>query len=100
MKLEQFSLRIWCQEGVCISSTDNIDMLDVSHNGKNTFHASQIAAWQRDPSCKTNNPETLKSSTKTLSAPNTLAKSIPPVKPVRIPEAECDKNCSAHLVYR
>ena len=28
-------------------SADNIDILDETMDGKNTFHATQIAAWQR-----------------------------------------------------
>jgi hypothetical protein len=28
-------------------SADNIDILDETLDGKNTFHATQIAAWQR-----------------------------------------------------
>ena len=29
-------------------SADNIDILDETLDGKNTFHATQIAAWQRE----------------------------------------------------
>lgn len=28
-------------------TADNIDILDESLDGKNTFHATQMAAWQR-----------------------------------------------------
>ena len=30
-------------------SGDNIDIDDSTLNGKNTFHATQLAAWQRGP---------------------------------------------------
>ena len=30
-------------------SADNIDINDATLDGKNTFHATQIAAWQRGP---------------------------------------------------
>ena len=30
-------------------SADNIDILDETLDGKNTFHATQVAAWQRGP---------------------------------------------------
>ena len=30
-------------------SADNIDINDGTLDGKNTFHATQMAAWQREP---------------------------------------------------
>ena len=33
-------------------STDNIDINDRTLDGKNTFHATQVAAWQRRPPSK------------------------------------------------
>ena len=30
-----------------IFSNDNIDILDASLDGKDTFHATQVAEWQR-----------------------------------------------------
>ena len=33
-------------------SSNNIDILDSSLNGKSTFHATQLTAWQRGPILK------------------------------------------------
>ena len=40
-------------------TADNIDILDETLDGKNTFHATQMAAWQRGQS--SDNDDTLKS---------------------------------------
>ena len=34
-------------------TTDNIDILDSSLNGKDTFHSTQVAAWQQGPPAET-----------------------------------------------
>ena len=73
-------------------STDNIDILDASLDGKNTFHATQLAAWQRGPSSETKTLETLLPSQKTLIVPDVLTATIPPDKYVSSPEPKFEND--------
>jgi len=60
-------------------SADNIDILEKTMDGKNTFHATQIAAWQRGAE-RNLTLENLKPSTKhtcSLSVPESLEKIYP-----------------------
>ena len=58
-------------------SADNIDIVDETMDGKNTFHATQIAAWQRGAESNST-LENLKPSTKhSLSVPESMEKIYP-----------------------
>jgi hypothetical protein len=66
-------------------TADNIDILDDTLDGKETFHATQVAAWQRGPE-KDLMLDTMKLSTKrTLHVPevmgNISASNMPTVRP-------------------
>ena len=40
---------------IILSSCDNIDVLEETLDGKNTFHSTQMMLWQRGPPCKNDN---------------------------------------------
>ena len=67
-------------------STDNIDILDSSLDGKDTFHATQVTAWQRGPQPDTNALANLQPCQKKLIVPDALTTTIPPDKFVGSPE--------------
>ena len=60
-------------------TADNIDILDASLDGKDTFHATQVAAWQRGPPAKSTVLKDLRPSSKhdTLQIPDILNTLIP-----------------------
>ena len=67
-------------------STDNIDILDASLDGKNTFHATQVTAWQRGPAAKTDILQNTQPSHEQLIVPEELTTNIPPKTLVSYPE--------------
>ena len=65
------------REKVVHFSADNIDILDETMDGKNTFHATQIAALQRGAESNST-PEDLKPSSKqSLTVPESMEKIYP-----------------------
>ena len=54
---------------------DNIDINDADLNGKNTFHATQVAAWQRGPA-QDLNLQNLKPSRKVLEVPDVMESTL------------------------
>ena len=54
---------------------DNIDINDADLNGKNTFHATQVAAWQRGPT-QDLNLQNLKPSRKVLEVPDVMESTL------------------------
>lgn len=78
-------------------SADNIDILDKTMDGKNTFHSTQIAVWQRGAESNLT-LENLKPSTKhSLSVPESIEKNYPvavkrssPVFPGAFPKESFD----------
>ena len=55
-------------------SGDNIDINDSTLDGKNTFHATQIAAWQRGPPAESGLRDIKPSNTSTLDIPPSVEK--------------------------
>ena len=55
-------------------SGDNIDINDATLDGKNTFHATQLAAWQRGPSADSDLRRIQPSKTSTLDVPTAVEK--------------------------
>ena len=53
-------------------SADNIDINDSSMDGKNTFHATQMAVWQRGPAPDFNFHDLVPSKHKSLSVPDAM----------------------------
>ena len=53
-------------------SADNIDINDSSLDGKNTFHATQMAAWQRGPAPDLNLHDLVPSKHKSLAVPDAM----------------------------
>ena len=72
-------------------STDNIDILDASLDGKDTFHATQVAAWQRVPPSGKETLDNLKPSTKKLAVPDIISSILLPEKPVKLPEPKFER---------
>lgn len=66
-------------------TADNIDILDETLDGKDTFHATQVAAWQRGPSPDVMLDTMTLSTKKTLDVPevmgNISAANMPAVRP-------------------
>ena len=58
-------------------TADNLDILDETLDGKNTFHATQVAAWQRGQSPKTMLDNFKLSNTKTLAVPEEMEELCP-----------------------
>ena len=77
-------------------STDNIDIRDASLDGKETFHATQVTAWQRGPPSDTDTLKKLKPSEKTLFVPEVLTTTIPPGKVVGSPEPKFKSDVEIH----
>lgn len=50
-------------------TVDNIDINDSTLDGKNTFHATQVAAWQRGSASETQQSDLKPSSNITLKIP-------------------------------
>ena len=42
---------------IILSSSDNIDVLEETIDGKNTFHCTQMRVWQRGPAEIVINPD-------------------------------------------
>jgi hypothetical protein len=55
-------------------SGDNIDINDSTLDGKNTFHATQLAAWQRGPPAESGLRDIKPSNTSTLDIPPSVEK--------------------------
>lgn len=72
-------------------STDNIDILDASLDGKNTFHGTQVTAWQRGPPSQSHTLESITPSKHKLDVPESVTNITPPSKPVQKPEPKFDK---------
>ena len=58
-------------------TADNIDISDASLDGKNTFHATQFAAWQRGPSSDLLLDDLKPSKNSTLNIPDVMDTLIP-----------------------
>ena len=58
-------------------SADNIDILDETRDGKSTFHATQIAAWQRGAETNSTLEDLKPSSKQSLTVPESMAKIYP-----------------------
>ena len=58
---------------------DNIDINDRSFDGKSSFHATQIAAWQRDPEADIGMKDLRPSSNTCLNVPEILEQLSPAV---------------------
>lgn len=67
-------------------STDDIDILDASHDGKEIFHATWVTAWHRGPPLHTDTFQNLKPSQKTLVVLDVIATTVPPNKIISSPE--------------
>ena len=67
-------------------SADNIDILDASLDGKNTFYATQVSASQRGPAAKTDILKNTQPSHEQLIVPVELTTTIPPKTLVSYPE--------------
>ena len=67
-------------------STDNIDIMDSSLTGKDTFHATQVTAWQRGPRQNTLTLANMKPCTTKLVIPDILIETIPLQRFVGTPE--------------
>jgi hypothetical protein len=57
----------------------NIDINDSTLDGKNTFHATQVAAWQRGPAPDAQLSQLKPSSNVTLKIPEAMEKLIPQI---------------------
>jgi uncharacterized protein YdcH (DUF465 family) len=66
-------------------STDNTDIMDASLDGKNTFHATQVTAWQRGPPSETDTLESIQLSQKKLVVPEVMINNIPPERVINHP---------------
>ena len=80
------------QDRFVLFSTDNLDILDSSLDGKNTFHATQFTAWQRGPPAQKNIFQNLKQSKNNLDVPDVLLNTIPPDNFVHSPSPKFDSN--------
>ena len=56
---------------------DNIDINDASLDGKNSFHATQVAAWQRGPAADMGFKDLTPSKSTTLQVPEVMDELIP-----------------------
>ena len=94
--MEPLCLKAWCQVDLFIFFTDSIDILDASLDGKETFHATQVTAWQRGPPLDTDTFHNLKPSQKTLTVPDALTTTLPPGNIIRSPEPKFHSNVQMH----
>ncbi|PIK40695.1 hypothetical protein BSL78_22450 [Apostichopus japonicus] len=81
-------------------TADNIDILDETLDGKNTFHATQMAVWQRGPSNDVRLNDITRSSTssQTLKVPDAMDTLIPVSKPVQKTETVLPECCEQDIV--
>ena len=75
-------------------SADNIDINDRTLDGKNTFHATQVATWQRGPPSKDIQNCVILSTCETLNVPdamnNIFHANIPPSMPSFTDDLQAD----------
>lgn len=66
--------QIWSKADLltCHFTSENIDINDAILDGKNTFHATQMAAWQRGPASDFVLPDIVKTPKSTLAIPPIL----------------------------
>jgi hypothetical protein len=75
---------------------DNIDILDETLDGKNTFHTTQMAAWQRSQASDESLKDLEPSTKRTLNVPSALEE----LHPVRITPGTCLRPCIFNTCQR